>query len=102
MSSLGKSKKDGRSAHANAIPGAHPANRRVRTIGSSAALSTANEYCLRHYAVGYTGGTPRRLSLPSGPVRIVPVLLTSAGFVGEVGMVVVDACARQVVGATAR
>jgi hypothetical protein len=25
----------------------------------------ANSYCLKHYGIGYSGGTPRRLSFPS-------------------------------------
>ena len=47
---------------------------------------------------------PYRLSLPTGEVWIVPAVFTSPGYgaVGEVGMVVVDAAAGTVVGATPR
>ena len=80
------------------------AKRRPRAIGSRAALIAANEYCLRHYAIGYTGGIPRRLTLPVGPIWVVPIVLTSAGYgiVGDVGIVAVDAFTRKVVGATSR
>jgi len=62
----------------------------------------ANSYCLGHYGVGYSGGTPRRLSFRSAEVWIVPALLTSPGYgaVGEVGLVAIDAATQEVVAAT--
>lgn len=52
----------------------------------------ANAHCLRTYGVAYTGGTPRRLTLPWGPLWIVPIMFTSAGYghVGQAGVVAVD------------
>jgi hypothetical protein len=105
MSALGKSKQKAKVEQAQAITGARVmTNRRLRAIGSQTAFVIANEYCLRHYAVSYTGGTPCRLALPVGLTWIVPVVFTSAGYgiVGNVGMVVIDAYTREVVGATAR
>jgi hypothetical protein len=63
---------------------------------------TANEYCIRQYAIGYSGGVPRRLSLKGSDVWIVPVVLTSPGYgvVGEVGVVAVDARSYEITGAT--
>lgn len=63
-----------------------------------------NAYCLRTYGVGYTGGVPRRLTLPSGSVWIIPVVLTSAGYghVGEVGMVAIDPATLDLLDATAK
>jgi hypothetical protein len=62
----------------------------------------ANSYCLRHYGISYSGGTPRRLSFRSAEVWIVPALLTSPGYgvVGEVGLVAIDAATQEVVAAT--
>jgi len=62
----------------------------------------ANSYCLRHYGIGYSGGTPRRLSFRGAEVWIVPALLTSPGYgvVGEVGLVAIDATTQEVVAAT--
>jgi hypothetical protein len=64
----------------------------------------ANSYCLRFYAVGYTGGTPRRLTLRDSDIWIVPVLFTSPGYgtVGEVGLLAIDAATREIVGCTPR
>lgn len=64
----------------------------------------ANSYCLRQYAVGYTGGTPRHLSLRGSDVWIVPVNLTSPGYatVGEVGVMAIDAVTQEVLDATPR
>ncbi|MCI0640732.1 MAG: hypothetical protein L0Y72_24290 [Gemmataceae bacterium] len=64
--------------------------------------AAANAYCLRTYGDAYTGGTPRRLTLPSGPLWIVPVVFTSAGYgyVGEVGVVAVAMDAQVVLDAT--
>ena len=65
----------------------------------------ANSYCLRNYAVGYTGGIPRQLLLRDGnKVWIVPVVFTSPGYgiVGEVGVLAVDAATCEVIGATPR
>jgi hypothetical protein len=67
-----------------------------------AAQIAANSYCLRHYAVGYTGGAPLRLSLRGTDLWIVPVVFTSSGcgLVGEVGVVAIDAATQDVLGAT--
>jgi hypothetical protein len=64
----------------------------------------ANSYCLQHYAVGYTGGTPRQLSLQGALIWIVPVVLTSPGYgvVGEVGIVAIDGATKKVLDATRR
>jgi hypothetical protein len=57
---------------------------------------------LRFYAVGYTGGVPRRLTLHGSDLWIVPVLFTSPGYgaVGEVGVLAIDAATHEVVGST--
>jgi hypothetical protein len=62
----------------------------------------ANGYCLCTYGDAYTGGTPRRLTLPSGPLWVVPVILTSAGYgrVGEVGVVAVESGTQRILDAT--
>src|SRR5262249_41110255 len=64
--------------------------------------SISNGYCLRTYGDAYTGATPRALSLPSGPLWVVPVMFTSAGYgpVGEVGVVAIDPQTLQVLDAT--
>jgi voltage-gated potassium channel Kch len=64
----------------------------------------ANAYCIRHFAIGYSGGAPRRLSLKGSNVWIVPVVFTSPGYgvVGEVGIVAIDAGTHEVIGATPR
>jgi hypothetical protein len=64
--------------------------------------TAANGHCLTHYGDAYVGGTPHMLSLPAGPVWVVPVALTSAGYgsVGEVGVVAVDAKTWEVLDAT--
>ena len=64
----------------------------------------ANSYCLRQYAVGYTGGTPRRLHLPTYEVWIVPVLFTSPGYgvVGGVGVLAIDPVTHEIVGSSSR
>ena len=66
--------------------------------------SVSNGYCLRTYGDAYTGATPRSLSLPSGPIWVVPVMLTSPGYgqVGEVGVVAVDPRTLEVVDATSK
>ena len=62
----------------------------------------ANGHCLRTYGDAYAGGTPCRLTLPSGPLWIVPVMFTSAdyGSVAEVGVVALDADTLEVLDAT--
>ncbi len=64
----------------------------------------ANSYCLRHYGIRCSGGTPRRLLLRDSRVWIVPVVFTSPGYgvVGDVGMVAVDAVTCEVIGASPR
>src|SRR5262245_5775302 len=64
----------------------------------------ANAYCLFHYAVGFSGGTPRRLCLHGKDVWIVPIVLTSPGIgpVGEVGLLAIDAATYEVIDATPR
>lgn len=54
--------------------------------------AAANGYCLRTYGDSYVGATPRALTLPAGPLWVVPVMFTSAGYgpVGEVGVVAVE------------
>ena len=78
----------------------HPARLRE----AEAVQIAANSYCLSHYAVGYTGGNPRRLSLRGSDIWIVPVVFTSPGYgaVGEVGLLAIDAITQEVVGATPR
>jgi hypothetical protein len=75
-----------------------------RTRNAQAVKIAANSYCLRNYAVGYTGGTPRRLSLRGNDLWIVPVIFTSPGYgaVGEVGLLALDAISLEVAGATPR
>src|SRR5690349_4357098 len=62
----------------------------------------ANSFCLRSYAVGFTGGVPRLLGLPSGEILVVPVVFTSPGYgiVGEVGVLAVDPVTLRVLGST--
>lgn len=62
----------------------------------------ANAYCLTTYGDAYVGATPRRLSLPSGRIWVVPVMFTSAGYgpVGEVGVVALDGMTLAVLDAT--
>jgi hypothetical protein len=64
--------------------------------------AAANGYCLCTYGAAYIGGTPRQLVLAAGPLWVVPVIFTSAGYghVGEVGIVAVDAATLQVLDAT--
>lgn len=64
----------------------------------------ANSYCIRHFAIGYSGGAPRRLAIKGSDVWVVPVVLTSPGYgvVGEVGVVAVDATNHEIIGATPR
>jgi hypothetical protein len=71
---------------------------------AEAAVIAANEYMLLHYVIGLLGGTPYHLSLPTGELWIVPMVLTSPayGAVGEVGAVAVDASTGDVVGGTPR
>lgn len=78
--------------------------RRRRDTDADTAQIVANEYCLLHYAVGYTGDVPQRLLLQKREVWIVPVVFTSAGYgtVGAVGVVAVDTATRTVLGATPR
>jgi len=81
--------------------------RERKPTGAGAALKAqiaANAYCLRRYSVGFTGGKPRPLTLDFGKIWIVPVMLASPGYgwVGDVGLVAVDASTFQVIGATPR
>jgi len=79
--------------------------RGAKAKSQDAVRIVANSYCLRNYAVGYTGGTPHRLCLrDETAVWIVPVLLTSSGYgvVGEVGVLAIDEATHEVVGATPR
>jgi hypothetical protein len=64
--------------------------------------AAANAYCLRTYGAAYTGGTPRRLTLPWGRLWIVPVMFTSAGYghVDQAGVVAMDAAGLTVLDAT--
>jgi hypothetical protein len=64
----------------------------------------ANEFALRIYAIGYTSGTPRRLTLGDTVLWIVPIIFTSPGYgsVGEVGVLAVDASSHTVIGFTPR
>jgi hypothetical protein len=66
--------------------------------------TAANGYCLTTYGAAYTGSTPRRLTLPSGAIWIVPVIFTSAGLgrVAEVGVVAVDPDTLNILDATPR
>lgn len=75
-----------------------------KTINAEAALIAANSYCLFHFPTLYTGGIPRRLSVPPGEFWIVPIVLTSPGhgIVGEVGVLAVDAKSGNVVGSSTR
>jgi hypothetical protein len=52
----------------------------------------ANGHCLCTYGLAYTGGTPRQLTLPGGPLWVVPVLFTSVGLgpLAVVGFVAVS------------
>src|SRR5262245_14940805 len=53
----------------------------------------ANTHIVRYYPIGCIGGTPRRLTLDSRDIWIVPIVLTSPGYgpVGECGVVALDA-----------
>src|SRR5271163_881967 len=64
----------------------------------------ANAYCLTTYGDAYCGATPRLLALPSGPLWVIPVIFTSAGYglVGEVGVVALDGVALTLLDATPR
>ena len=59
---------------------------------------------LLHYVIGLLGGTPYHVSLTSGDLWIVPMVLTSPahGAIGEVGAVGVDVATGTVVGGTPR
>lgn len=76
----------------------------ARGSDAETAQIAANSYCVRHYAISYTGGTPRRLTLDNKDVWIVPVVFTSPGYgiVGEVGVVAVDAVTHEIAGASPR
>jgi hypothetical protein len=69
-----------------------------------AVQTVVNSHCLTHYGVRCSGGIPRSVPLRASEVWIVPVVFTSPGYgcVGDVGMVVVDAATREVVGASRR
>src|SRR6266446_4821368 len=98
MSDLRKAKQATRTKSANGT-------RKLKTArAAERARIAANVYCLRQYAVGYTGGTPRRLNLSNADLWIVPVLLANPayGVVGEVGFVAVAGATYQVTGATRR
>jgi hypothetical protein len=76
-----------------------------RMTALEAVQIAANSFCLKNYAVAYTGGTPRPLSLRDGvEIWIVPVVFTSPGFgnVGEVGVLAIDALTQEIIGATPR
>jgi len=78
---------------------------RSRRASEDAVQIAANSYCLTHYGVRCSGGSPRRLSLRGAEeIWIVPVVFTSPGYgaVGDVGVVVVDAATYDVIGATPR
>jgi hypothetical protein len=79
-------------------PGKHAAARRQDV------QAAANGFCLRTYGDSFSGGTPCRLTLPSGPLWIVPVMFTSAGYghVGEVGVVALDTGNLNVLDATSK
>ena len=79
-----------------------PQAAQVRGEQLEAVQIAANSYCLRHYGIGYSGGTPRRVSFRGVDVWIVSALLTSPGYgvVGEVGVVAIDAATKEVLGAT--
>jgi hypothetical protein len=66
--------------------------------------AAANSYCIRRFALGFSGGTPRRLCLKGVDLWIVPVLYNSPGYgvVGEVGMLAIDVRSGEVVGTTPR
>jgi hypothetical protein len=55
---------------------------------------------LLNYIIGLLGGTPYRLALPDGELWIVPMMLTSPGYgyVGQVGVIAVDAGTGEVLG----
>ncbi|MCI0461797.1 MAG: hypothetical protein L0Z62_33010 [Gemmataceae bacterium] len=88
--------------------GARPAKPKARSRppGAEEAVQiAANAYCLTHYGVRCSGGSPRRLSLRGAEeIWIVPVVFTSPGYgaVGDVGVVAVDAATHDVIGATPR
>ena len=88
----------------NGIAARTPSRRSIRKNPVEPVRIAANEYALRHYAVGYTSGTPRRLSLSNVELWIVPVVLTSPGYgvVGEVGVLALDASNGDILGATPR
>src|SRR5262245_19910088 len=75
-----------------------------KSISARQARLIANEYCLHHYPMMFTGGTPKRLVLKNAVWWVVPIVLTSPGFgiVGEAGVVAVDADTAEVVGSTDR
>lgn len=88
--------------------GARPAKPKARSRqpgAEEAAHIAANSYCLTHYGVRCSGGTPRRLSLRGAEeIWIVPIVFTSPGYgaVGDVGVVAVDGTTHDVLGATPR
>ena len=81
---------------------ASPSASRRRKL--QAIQSAAHEYCLLHYAVGFSGGTPRRLCLHGNDVWVVPIVFNSPdiGPVGEVGVLAIDAHTHGVIDATPR
>ena len=81
------------------------AKQRVKkSFSAKQALLIANEYCLLHYPMMFTGGAPKRLVLKNAEWWIVSIVLTSPGFgiVGEAGVVAIDAGTAEVVGSTDR
>jgi hypothetical protein len=80
------------------------ARRRAHAQSTDVAQLAVNEYCLLHYGTSYVGERARRLSLPSGELWIVPIVLTSPGYgvVGQVGVAAVDGVTGRVIGATPR
>jgi hypothetical protein len=77
---------------------------KTRAANGKAAVQSANAYIVRHYPIGCLGGPPRRLTLGSRQLLIVPLILTSPGYgaVGEVGVLALDAETHPVVGGTPR
>jgi hypothetical protein len=75
-----------------------------KSITARRAQLIANEYCLLHYPMMFTGGAPMRLVLKNAEWWIVPIVLTSPGFgiVGEAGVVAIEAGTGEIVGRTDR
>lgn len=74
-----RSRREGRATPSTSQRRPSPQAAPERAEQLEAVQIVANSYCLRHYGIGYSGGTPRRLSFRSAEVWIVPALLTSPG-----------------------